>query len=98
MFGYVRPLRGELKVRALEQYQADYCGLCRSLGKHFGFAARFTVSYDLLFLYLILSGTEPEAERSRCRCPAKPWRCRACAPGAMCQSAATSAGCRTACL
>ncbi len=80
MFGYVRPLRGELKVRTLEQFQADYCGLCRSLGKRFGFAARFTVSYDLLLLYLILSGMEPEAQRTRCRCPARPWRCRACAP------------------
>lgn len=80
MFGYVRPLRSELKVRTLEQYQADYCGLCRTLGSSFGFAARFTVSYDLVFLYLILSGMEPEAQRTRCRCPAKPWRCRACAP------------------
>ena len=54
MFGYVRPLRAELKVKTLEQYQAAYCGLCRTLGKEFGFAARFTVSYDLVFLYLLL--------------------------------------------
>jgi len=78
MFGYVRPLRAELRVKTLEQYQAGYCGLCRTLGKSFGFAARFTVSYDLLFLYLLLSGVQDPAERERCRCPARPWRCRAC--------------------
>lgn len=78
MFGYVRPLRAELKVKTLEQYQASYCGLCRMLGKEFGFVARFTVSYDLVFLYLLLDGMSPQAPRERCRCPAKPWRKKSC--------------------
>ena len=80
MFGYVRPLQAELKVRTLQQYRASYCGLCRTLGKRFGFAARFTVSYDLVFLYLLLSGTESLQKTEVCRCPAKPWRKCACAP------------------
>ena len=78
MFGYVRPLRAELKVKTLEQYQAAYCGLCRTLGKQFGFAARFTVSYDLVFLYLLLDGMQPQMDRTLCRCPAKPWRKKPC--------------------
>ena len=78
MFGYVRPLRAELKVKTMEQYQAAYCGLCRTLGKEFGFAARFTVSYDLVFLYLLLSGMQPVPDQTLCRCPAKPWKKKAC--------------------
>ncbi len=84
MFGYVRPLKAELKVKTFEQYQAAYCGLCRTLGRQFGFAARFTVSYDLVFLYLLLDGMRPAAEKTACRCPAKPWKKRAC----VCQSPA----------
>ena len=78
MFGYVRPLRGELKVRTFEQYQAAYCGLCRTLGKRFGFAARFTVSYDLVFLFLLLDGMQPQLDCGSCRCPAHPLRRRTC--------------------
>ena len=33
MFGYVRPLPDELKVRDLRVWREDYCGLCRCLGK-----------------------------------------------------------------
>ena len=36
MFGYIRPLVGEMKVRENEMFRAVYCGLCRSMGKHTG--------------------------------------------------------------
>ena len=48
MYGYIRPLKAELKVREYEAYHAMYCGLCRTLGRRYGFAARFLVSYDLI--------------------------------------------------
>ncbi|MBE6991200.1 MAG: hypothetical protein E7430_01295 [Ruminococcaceae bacterium] len=67
MFGYVRPLKGELKVSQFERYKAIYCGLCRSLGKNFGFAARFTVSYDLTFLAaLLMSDDDSGIVKGRC--------------------------------
>ena len=73
MFGYIRPYRDELKVRQLRDYEALYCGLCRSQGKRHGFLARMFLSYDFAFLAMLLDGEKPAAER--CRCPARLW-CR----------------------
>ena len=76
MFGYVRPLTAELKVRELEDYKAVYCGLCRAMGKRHGFLARFTLNYDFTFLAMLLAvGSEP-CTTKLCRCPAHPLRRR----------------------
>lgn len=76
MFGYVRPLTPELRVRELEDYKAVYCGLCRTMGKRHGFLARFTLNYDFTFLAMSLSyGTAP-CQFSQQRCPAHPFRKR----------------------
>lgn len=63
-------------MRDYELYQAVYCGLCRSLGERYGLAARFTVSYDLTFLAMLLS----DGAESRCRrrCAVHPLRRRLC--------------------
>jgi len=69
MFGYVKPLKCELKIREWELYRAVYCGLCHALKRRCGFAARFTVNYDFTFLALVLSGIEYDAlsfEEKRC--------------------------------
>ncbi len=58
MFGYVRPLKGDLRVREYESFKAVFCGLCHSLSKNCGFAARFIVNYDLAFMAVLLSGGE----------------------------------------
>ncbi len=79
MFGYVRPLKGELKVREYEAYRAAYCGLCRCLGDRFGLPARFLVSYDLTCVFWLLSCREQAVPTRRCRCPACPARTRLCA-------------------
>ena len=71
MFGYVRPRRDLLEQADLEAYQAAYCGLCRALGKRYGFAARFLVNYDMSFLYLLRSSAAEPAAISRCWCPAR---------------------------
>lgn len=71
MFGYIRPVREELRLRDFDRYHAVYCGVCRTLGKRFGFAARFLVNYDMTFLYLLLSSVAPAAEAKRRSCPAR---------------------------
>ena len=76
MFGYVRPLIAELKVRELDDYKAVYCGLCRTMGKRYGFLTRFTLNYDFTFLVMVLAyGIEP-CKMKHCRCPAHPFRKR----------------------
>lgn len=76
MFGYVRPLTAELKVRELEDYKAVYCGLCRTMGKRHGFLARFTLNYDFAFLAMALAHGIDPCRMSQCRCPAHPFRKR----------------------
>ena len=56
MFGYIVPLKQELRMRELAQYNAYYCGLCASIGARFGQAARLTLNYDSTFLAMLLTG------------------------------------------
>lgn len=56
MLGYVTIEKSELKVREYEMYQAYYCGICKSIGRRFGQLPRMTLSYDSVFLALILAG------------------------------------------
>ncbi len=53
MFGYIKAFKPELRVKELEMYKAVYCTLCRELGRSYGLAARFTLSYDFTFLALL---------------------------------------------
>lgn len=76
MFGYVRPLTAELRVRELEDYKAVYCGLCRTIGKRHGFLARFTLNYDFVFLAMVLAYGADPCQMSQCRCPVHPFRKR----------------------
>ena len=73
MYGYVIPVRRRLSEQTLAEYEADYCGLCRSLAKRYGFLARFLVSYDMTFLYALLAAAQEEGAQKRCFCPAKPF-------------------------
>lgn len=54
MFGYVRPVRPELKCRDFDLYQATYCGLCRCLRRRYGLLAPMFLNYDFTFLALLL--------------------------------------------
>ena len=81
MFGYVLPLRGELKVRELEAYQGLYCGLCHTLGRRYGFFARWLLNYDFTFLAMVLAPASDRPELRRRRCVACPLRGkRVCTP------------------
>ena len=73
MFGYVRPADGHLTAEDKSRFQTAYCGLCRSLGRRYGLAARMILNYDLAFLAMLLS-REPECLTAHCRCPAHPIR------------------------
>ena len=53
MFGYVRAFKPQMKVCEYEIYKAVYCGLCKKMGKEFGFFSRMTLSYDFTFLALM---------------------------------------------
>ncbi|MEG2570744.1 MAG: DUF5685 family protein, partial [Clostridia bacterium] len=69
MFGYVKPMKCELKVRDYEHYRAVYCGLCNELKREYGIRARFIINYDFTFLAIVLAsveGTSREYEYKRC--------------------------------
>lgn len=74
MFGYVKPLPGELKVKEYEYYKAAYCGLCRGL-KQKSPILPFTLSYDFVFLTVLRMAVEDEkAAVEKIRCIAHPLR------------------------
>lgn len=78
MFGYVKPEAGELKVKEHNTYKALYCGLCKCTGKCVSCSARFTLSYDFVFLALLrmaLTAETPAFEKGRCM--AHPFKSRA---------------------
>ena len=70
MFGYVKPVLGELLVREHEFYKATYCGICRAMKKHTGALSSVTLSYDSVFLALVRMLYIPDddfaAEQRRC--------------------------------
>ena len=59
MFGYVRPLRDELKCRDFDLYRAVYCGLCRCMRRRYGLLAPMFLNYDFTFLALLLEDLRP---------------------------------------
>lgn len=92
MFGYIKPVKPELKVRELEFYRGIYCGLCRSMGRHTGCISRLTLSYDFAFLAavrMVLSDIKPSF--SACRCMVHPLRKKA-----MCEDNEALAYCASA--
>ena len=70
MFGYVKPVLGEMLVREHEFYKATYCGICRAMKKHTGALSNVTLSYDSVFLALIrmlyIPDSDFKAEQRRC--------------------------------
>lgn len=75
MFGYVTINKPELKIKDYEKYHAYYCGLCNVLKKKYGVLGQATLTYDMTFLIVLLSGLyEPEEQRENHRCIAHPGR------------------------
>lgn len=81
MFGYVLPSQERLNEEEKKRFQSVYCGLCHTLGRRYGFAARMILNYDLTFLAMLLQ--EGIAERCEQKCIAHPFKNRLC----VCESA-----------
>lgn len=89
MFGFIRPLRSELKVREWERFQSVYCGLCHTIREEYGMIQTVMLSYDCTYLALVLCALEQEScSACKRRCITHPFRKRSCA--------ASSAGMRHA--
>lgn len=74
MFGYVIVNKQELKFRDFDLYQSYYCGFCRELKERYGVKGQITVTYDMTFLILLLTGLyETEDKVSECKCIAHPF-------------------------
>lgn len=76
MFGYVRPALDKLDQENKDRYQAAYCGLCHTLQRRYGLAARLFLNYDLSFLAMLLG---PRCDSTDRHCLVHPVRRRPCA-------------------
>jgi hypothetical protein len=54
VFGYLQIHTDELKVKEYEAYKSVYCGLCKQLGRDYGFLTRLILSYDCTFYAILL--------------------------------------------
>lgn len=73
MFGYIIINKAELRFREFDVYHSYYCGLCRRLRERFGLRGQISLSYDMTFLILLLTGLyEPKTEIRTCKCAAHP--------------------------
>ncbi len=59
MLGYVTIGKNHLSTENYQRYRAYYCGICKSIGRRCGQLSRMTLSYDAVFLAMILSALEP---------------------------------------
>ena len=69
-------MQSELRVRDLERFKACYCGLCNALRRNYGIAARFVLSYELVFLAMLLWDRDEPPDMKKGRCIAGPLRKR----------------------
>ena len=69
MFGFVVANPDKLTEEQNARYRGVYCGVCRAMGERQGRGHRLALTYDLVFLALVLSSvteTEYSAESIRC--------------------------------
>jgi len=78
MFGYVRPVKAELKIKDFKGYKALYCALCHSLGDHYGHFSRLFLSYDFVYLAMLLTDESQRPCFARKRCLMSPIRKKCC--------------------
>lgn len=74
MFGYIVVNQAEMKYKEFDVYHSYYCGLCRRLKEKYGIAGQLSLSYDMTFLLMVLTGVyDPETDVDSCRCIAHPF-------------------------
>ncbi len=77
MFGYIIVNKGEMKFKEFDVYQSFYCGLCKRLKKNGGNISRLALSYDMTFVYMLLTGLyEPRTILEPCKCMLHPFEKR----------------------
>lgn len=75
MFGYVIANCKTLSEADRARFKAMYCGMCKTLHTRYGNLSRFTLSYDMTFLALVLSALhEPEEITGRETCLPHPFK------------------------
>lgn len=75
MFGYIAINKPEMKFKDYDVYQSYYCGLCERLKALYGRSGQITLSYDMTFLIILLSGLyEPSESTTEGRCIAHPFK------------------------
>jgi len=75
MFGYIVMNKPEIKMKDFDLYRSFYCGLCRELRERYGISGQITLSYDMTFVILLLSGLyEPKTYKGTTRCVLHPVR------------------------
>ena len=69
MFGYVTTNMEEMKIKDYRIYHGFYCGVCQDLKEDHGQTSRVTLTYDVTFLGILLTGlyeTETKREEHFC--------------------------------
>ncbi|MBQ3104163.1 MAG: hypothetical protein IJC58_07745, partial [Oscillospiraceae bacterium] len=94
MFGYIRPLKPQLRIHEFETYKAVYCGLCHEMSRSLGFFSRMFLSYDFAFVALLqisLQEEAPQFQKKACFCnPLR--RCKCCGRSPALSLSAAAAG------
>lgn len=73
MFGYIAINKAEMKFKDYDMYHSYYCGLCRRLKECYGKRGQLTLSYDMTFLIVLLTGLyEPETTIDKTTCVTHP--------------------------
>lgn len=73
MYGYVVVNKPELKIKEYDIYRSFYCGLCDGLKDRYGINGQLSISYDMTFLLMLLTGLyEPDTRYYEARCVAHP--------------------------
>lgn len=69
LFGYITPLKAELKVKDFTKFRSYYCGLCFELKNSAGNIPRMALNYDMTFISILLDSLsikENNIEIKRC--------------------------------
>lgn len=73
MFGTITINPDELKLKDYRKYRSYYYGVCQDLKELHGQASLLTLTYDMIFLALLLTGLyEREGHPESFRCPLHP--------------------------
>ena len=74
MFGYIIINKAEMKFKEFDVYHSFYCGICRDLKRKYGACGQLSLSYDMTFLAILLTGLyDPETRTGSCKCVAHPF-------------------------